>query len=208
MLEINDSNDKNTNTNVNVKADSVDVLLPILRSYKQAQEANRLIYINFSSVSDYLWLLRAACEQLAPFEKRALLYLAAAVSDFYVSPDNMPQHKIQSSGAPKIQLELVPKILKPLASLWVPLAYVVSFKLETDESLLIAKSRDSLMKYNHKLVIANILQTRKNRVVLVTANASEEIILTKEQALTGLEIEEPIVSEIIRRHEEFQAVNQ
>jgi hypothetical protein len=26
--------------------------------------------------------------------------------------------------------------------------------------------------------------------------------------LTGLEIEEPIVSEIIRRHEEFQAVNQ
>lgn len=85
---------------------------------------------------------------------------------------------------------------------------MVSFKLETDDSLLIAKSRESLMKYNHKLVIANILQTRRNRVVLVTLTSSEEIILTKEQAHSGLEIEEPIVSEVIQRHEEFQTVGQ
>lgn len=202
MLEIHDT-DKNSG--ITVKPDSVDVLLPILNRYKQAQDSNRLLYINFTSVSEYLWLLRAACEQLAPFEKRAVLYLAAAVSDFYVPQDDMPKHKIQSSGAPKIQLELVPKILKPLVSSWVPHAFVVSFKLETDDSLLIAKSRESLTKYNHKLVIANILQTRKNRVVLVTPTASEEIILTKEQAHTGLEIEEPIASEVIRRHEEFQA---
>lgn len=80
---------------------------------------------------------------------------------------------------------------------------MVSFKLETDDSLLIAKSRESLMKYNHKLVIANILQTRRHRVVLVTPTTSEEIIMTKEQAHSGLEIEEPIVSEVCKRHEEF-----
>lgn len=79
----------------------------------------------------------------------------------------------------------------------------MSFKLETDDSLLIAKSRESLMKYNHKLVIANILQTRRNRVVLVTLTSSEEILLSKEQAHAGLEIEEPIVGEVIKRHEEF-----
>lgn len=126
-------------------------------------------------------------------------------------------------GAPTISLQLVPKILAPLVSLWVPNAFVVSFKLETDENLLITKSRDSLNKYKHKvmtvpifylcfqssmqsiflgpsifqLVIANILQTRKNRVIFVTPTTSYEVVLTREQALSGLEIEEPIVADVV-----------
>jgi phosphopantothenate-cysteine ligase len=204
FLDMLDINENGENSSINVKPDSVDVLLPILRKYKSAQETNRLLYINFTSVSDYLWLLRAACESLAPFEKRALLYLAAAVSDFYVPQEEMPTHKIQSTGAPKISLELVPKILKPLVSTWVPNAFVVSFKLETDDSLLIAKSRESLTKYNHRLVIANILQTRRHRVVIVSPTSSHEISLTKDQVHSGLEIEEPIVTEVVAHHDEFQ----
>ncbi|KNC25993.1 hypothetical protein FF38_14471 [Lucilia cuprina] len=62
-----------------------------------------------------------------------------------------PTHKMQSGeGAPTISLQLVPKMLAPLVSLWVPHAFVVSFKLETDENLLITKARDSLSKYKHK----------------------------------------------------------
>lgn len=61
-------------------------------------------------------------------------------------------HKIQSgSGAPTISLQIVPKLLAPLVSLWVPHAFVVSFKLETDENILITKARDSLNKYKHKV---------------------------------------------------------
>jgi phosphopantothenate---cysteine ligase (ATP) len=207
FLDMLDIKENGENSSIGVKPDSVDVLLPILQRYKQAQESNRLLYVNFTSVSDYLWLLRAACECLAAFEKRAVLYLAAAVSDFYVPEQDMPKHKIQSTGAPKISLELVPKILKPLVSSWVTSAYVVSFKLETDDSLLIAKSREALVKYNHKLVIANILQTRKHRVVMVSTSASHEIVLSKEQSHSGLEIEEPLVAEVIRRHEEYQIVS-
>lgn len=204
---------------------SVDVLAPILAKYKIAQETNKILYINFTSVVDYMWLLRAACECLAAFEKRALLYLAAAVSDFYIPSDMMPTHKMQSGhGAPTISLQLVPKMLAPLVSLWVPNAFVVSFKLETDENLLIVKSRDSLNKYKHKvgsgcttypqnlflklvisiiflllcqLVIANMLQTRKSRVIFVSPITSYEINLTKEQLLSGLEIEEHIVADVV-----------
>lgn len=57
------------------------------------------------------------------------------------------------AGAPTIQLQLVPKLLAPLVSLWVPHAFVVSFKLETDESILIVKARDSLNKYKHKVIL-------------------------------------------------------
>lgn len=137
-----------------VKPDSVDVLAPVLAKYKIAQETNKILYINFTSVVDYMWLLRAACECLATAEKRALLYLAAAVSDFYIPSDMMPTHKMQSGhGAPTISLQLVPKMLAPLVSLWVPDAFVVSFKLETDENLLIVKSRDSLNKYKHNVSV-------------------------------------------------------
>lgn len=70
----------------------------------------------------------------------------------YLSLSLQPTHKMQSGdGAPTISLQLVPKMLAPLASLWVPHAYVVSFKLETDENLLIVKARDSLNKYKHKV---------------------------------------------------------
>lgn len=42
-----------------------------------------------------------------------------------------------------------------------------------------------------------MLQTRKNRVIFVTPTSSYEILLTREQQLSGLEIEEPIVADIV-----------
>lgn len=74
---------------VTVKPDSLDLLGPVLAKYKIAQESNRVLYVDFTSVVDYMWLLRAACECLEALNKRALLYLAAAVSDFYVPSDKM-----------------------------------------------------------------------------------------------------------------------
>ncbi|KAH8278979.1 hypothetical protein KR018_012088 [Drosophila ironensis] len=225
MLDIADNSQSST---IAIKPDSVDVFAPVLAKYKIARETQMILYVNFTSVVDYMWLLRAACECLAAFEERAVLYLAAAVSDFYIPEDMMslitacqfrvisclasqallggrkPTHKMQSGdGAPTISLQLVPKMLAPLASLWVPHAFVVSFKLETDESLLIVKARDSLNKYKHKLVIANVLQTRKHRVVFVTPTDSYELHLTREQTLQGLEIEEPIVADVVAKHGEY-----
>jgi len=46
-------------------------------------------------------------------------------------------------------------------------------------------------------VIANVLQTRKHRVVFVTPTDSYELHLSREQSLQGLEIEEPIVADVV-----------
>lgn len=117
-----------------------------------------------------------------------------------------PTHKMQSSiGAPTISLQLVPKLLAPLVSIWVPQAYVVSFKLETDENILIAKARDSLNKYKHKLVIGNMLQTRRQKVVFVTPESSFEVSLTRDQLINGMEIEDLIVSNVVINHSSFVA---
>lgn len=78
-----------TQSFVPVKPDSVDILAPVLIRYKAAQEGGRILYVTFTAVADYFWLLRAACEFLQMFGNRAILYLAAAVSDFYVPSSEM-----------------------------------------------------------------------------------------------------------------------
>lgn len=131
-------------------------VITILQKYKKALDQQKLLQLTFTTLSEYLYLLRSACQALAPLENRALLYLAAAVSDFYIPPNEMSVHKISSSGPPTISLQLVPKILAPLVSLWVPKAFVISFKLETDESLLISKARNALNKYHHNVSLLSI----------------------------------------------------
>ena len=88
-------------------------------------------------------------------------------------------------------------MLKPLVSLWASNCFVVSFKLETDPEILIAKSRKALETYGHSLVIGNILATRKRKVVLVTKDTSEEIVMEDEEIDSGLEIEDKIVQKIV-----------
>lgn len=202
MLELKDNEEGETS--ISVKSDSLPKLAPLLRLYKKAISENRLIKVGFTSLSDYLWLLRGVAGVLSKAGSRAMLYLAAAVSDFYIPADELPEHKIQSKeGAPVISLWLVPKILQPLVSLWVPDAFVISFKLETDDSILISKAHDALDKYKHKLVIGNLLQTRKHHVVLVSATEETDLKLTPEEIQSGVEIEKKLVAELIQKHSLF-----
>ncbi|XP_059483553.1 phosphopantothenate--cysteine ligase [Neocloeon triangulifer] len=177
------------------------VLLPILKDRKEALDSGRLLMVNFTTLTEYLWILRASAEAMACLNSRAMLYLAAAVSDFYVPPEKMPEHKIQSTGGPpEISLQLVPKMLRPLVADWVPKAFVISFKLETDPSLLVSKSQEALKNYRHKVVIANELHSRKSRVTLVTPNSHHEIVLSKEELDAGVEIEERIINDLVEQH--------
>ncbi|XP_064643957.1 phosphopantothenate--cysteine ligase-like [Lineus longissimus] len=187
-----------------VKNSEMPMLKQVMKKYQAVKAEGRLLSVSFQTIGDYLHLLRAAAEALQPLEGRALLYLAAAVSDFYIPRDLMPEHKIQSSEGPlNIALQLVPKILGPLVKTWVPKAYVVSFKLETDPNILLRKARQAMEKYSHQLVIANILETRKEEVVIVTKDTEEKIKLSQEQMARGVEIEEPIVKRLKILHQQF-----
>lgn len=124
-------------------------------------DSNLLHLCEFTSVYDYLLLLKGCCQYLKSIGPKALLYLAAAVSDFYIPLNELPEHKIQSSDGPmNLRLRQVPKMLRPLVQVWVPEAYVISFKLETDIEILVSKAQRALTMYQHNLVIGNILETR------------------------------------------------
>lgn len=175
----------------------------LLDQYRDVKEKTRLLEVPFTTLSDYLWLLKTACHHLNNCGPKAMLYLAAAVSDFYIPAQKMSEHKIQSSeGAPTVQLKIVPKMLTPLVNNWAPSAFVVSFKLETDESILIQKAKKALATYKHKIVVANLLHTRKEKVLLVHLHQPEvePIIMTPEELASGQEIEEKIVANLWSKH--------
>ncbi|KKP00255.1 hypothetical protein THAR02_07638 [Trichoderma harzianum] len=192
---------------VAVRPDDSVRFLDVLRKYQSARRDNMLLLLPFVTIGDYLHELRSVARLMAPLGSSGLLYLAAAVSDFFVPPERLSEHKIQStniveklypkntsspspSPSPQIEdeetfdnfdasprvprskrliidLDPVPKFLKSLVEGWAPLGMIVSFKLETDPRILVHKARYSLERYQHHLVVGNLLSTRKWEVVFV-----------------------------------------
>lgn len=74
---------------VSVTSENIPRISEVLRKYKAALSNKKLLELSFTTVSEYLWLLRSACQMLAPLKERCILYLAAAVSDFYIPPNEM-----------------------------------------------------------------------------------------------------------------------
>ena len=103
--------------------------------------------------------------------------MAAAVSDFYTPLEKMKEHKIQSGdGNLVLELEQVPKKLKHIKEKWARDGFLVSFKLETDQDLVIYKAKRAIENYGVDLVVANQLQTRRDIVYLVTNSNVDEVI--------------------------------
>ena len=172
-------------------------ILDVLRKYNNAKKQNTLLILSFTTISEYLWELKEIATRMRPLGPKALFYLAAAVSDFFLPKDRISEHKIQSSGQDEsaingtakpessgpapgkklmIDLDPVPKFLKTLVDGWAPEGMIVSFKLETDPTLLVSKSQQALEKYSHHLVIGNLLSTRKYEVVFVAPGREEHWI--------------------------------
>lgn len=174
----------------------------VLDRYRKAKRENALLLLPFTTVNEYLWVLRELAMLMQPLGANGLFYLAAAVSDFFVPAERMVEHKIQSSedfhpeqtnGSAGndgmkppaahmegksliIDLDPVPKFLKQLVDAWAPQSMIISFKLETDPGLLARKARFALEKYSHHLVIGNLLTTRKWEVLFVSSAGGERWI--------------------------------
>lgn len=105
-----------------------------------------------------------------------------------------------SSGNLHLQLSQVPKMLGTLRSAWAPGAFVVSFKLETDDSILGDKATGAMQKYGMHAVVANLLATRFKQVRLFSGPSScptsEDITLSPD----AKDIEQQIVGRLVDMH--------
>ena len=116
------------------------------------------------------------------------------------------EHKIQSSDSHSLHLTLqkVPKMIGALRTEWAPHAMVVSFKLETDETLLEKKARNSIQLYNVHMVIASMLHTRNDRVYLVTASSTVQLDRPENEPV----IEKCLIEKVVEAHQHHIAIGQ
>lgn len=117
--------------------------------------------------------------------------------------NRLPKILIFVSRLLQLSMKMVPKILSPLVKDWAPKAFVISFKLETDASILLDKARRALDAYRHQAVVANILDSRRGHVVVVTPDTQTELTLDEDDTKNEVEIEEKIVSNLISAHTKF-----
>lgn len=62
-------------------------LVRVLKHKKETE--SRLLKITFTTLSEYLFTLRELTSVLRELGSKTMLYLAAAVSDFYIPPENL-----------------------------------------------------------------------------------------------------------------------
>ena len=207
----------------------------ILKEKVKYEEA--ILYIPFKTFDQYMTRLEQICIHLNPLGSRAMVYLAAAVSDFVVTElvSGNSKFKISSNRmncSRRTRLRATPNFILPLV-LHLKLLRKLStvsfqkhslfrsrylefektvisciFQLETDESKLLPKAKAALSKYGHQLVIANMLSTRKHKVTLVRKDREEgEEINLPVDNTNEIEIESIIIDRVGALHQEFLNTN-
>ncbi|CAH9129196.1 unnamed protein product [Cuscuta epithymum] len=189
-------------SNLQVDHNCAEVVKRAISEHQAVVAGGSLIKLPFTTIFEYLQMLQLIAVLLRCVGPNAMLYLAAAVSDFYVPWESLRDHKIQSGAGPlDMQLAQVPKMLSLLRSEWAPLAFCISFKLETDKDILLEKAELALKKYGMHMVVANELLTRKEEVIVVAPN--EHITVTRDKLQAGADVENPLIKLIVDRHSEY-----
>mmetsp|Transcript_140072 Transcript_140072/g.390444 ORF Transcript_140072/g.390444 Transcript_140072/m.390444 type:complete len:342 (-) Transcript_140072:80-1105(-) len=149
-----------------------------------------LLPIGFTTIFEYLFLLREACQSIQVVGRHAIVFLAAAVSDFYVPESEMATEKIQSRAHDglTIQLRNVPKLLGSIKH-WAPEALVISFKLETNPNILLAKAAGAIVKYTVDAVCSNLLHNYRDLVTVIWRDPQKPGIEIGAKEIVGEETE-------------------
>eukprot|EP00434_Breviolum_minutum_P022326 symbB.v1.2.019703.t1/scaffold1623.1/size109029/2 len=165
-------------------------LLKVSASQAPAALEESLLAVGFTTIFEYLFLLRECSEAIAAVGTAGTILLAAAVSDFYVPEVEMATEKIQSRAHDglTVQLRNVPKLLGAVR-LWAPQAFILSFKLETNPNILLAKAAGALKKYKVDAVCSNVLQTIRDWVTIIQVDKASTIEVSTE--ISGNE-QEPV----------------
>lgn len=159
-------------------------------------DESRFCAVSFDQLFEYILLLHYSLvtARASSLGKSCFVCLAAAVSDFYIPASDMPVNKIQSrevevdvNGDVLLKLQHVPKALELVKKRWNSDAFVLSFKLETDEEKLMIKSMDSIRVNGVDAVLANHLHKRYQEVHLVTHGGSRVVTLSLDHSSEELD---------------------
>ncbi|KAH8738923.1 hypothetical protein FG386_000789 [Cryptosporidium ryanae] len=150
--------------------------------------ADKLFLIEFESIFDYSEGIKMISSQCAKYNEKIIFYLAAAVSDFYIPRNLLSNDKISvpleftkndqlslNNPCINIQLYQTPKFILQVRENC-PNCFIILFKLETDENKLLIKSLEYLKRYKPDIICANLLHSKRNKIIMMTNETKIEIL--------------------------------
>lgn len=199
-----------------VPHDAQAQILDAVQSHQvHVRHANQLLAIPFVTVTEYLFLMSETARLVEPLHHRALFYLAATVSDFYIPDDQLPEHKGSSSRSrqadawQRLEWHQVPEFLGYFKTKGAPDAFFVSLTngpLETDVALVRRKAQQSMEKDGMHLVVVvanELLDTRSNQVLLIQSDGNECAI--HQPTDSQVDREQSIVQTVVHAHYRYLA---
>ncbi|KAH7647372.1 hypothetical protein FG379_003039 [Cryptosporidium bovis] len=194
-----------------VNTNSIDDMKITEASKNFEKYAKKLFIIEFESIFDYTEGIQMISSHCAKYNEKIIFYLSAAVSDFYIPEDLLSTNKITippnsitndqiSLKLPCINIELylVPKFVANIREKC-PNCFIVSFKLETDENELLIKSFEYLERYKPNIICANLLQSKRNKIIMITNETKIEIISNNTEP-----IEKSLVLNIVENYNNYK----
>eukprot|EP00743_Colponemidia_sp_Colp-15_P021671 GILK01028866.1.p1 GENE.GILK01028866.1~~GILK01028866.1.p1 ORF type:complete len:137 (-),score=11.66 GILK01028866.1:96-452(-) len=113
----------------------------------------------------------------------------------------MAVHKISGGDGLTLELANVPKALGALRHQWLggTNAFIVSFKLETDQEVLLKKAHYNLDTYDLEVVVANLLSNYKDEVQFVYKGKQQTDTIRRVESEEG-SIEVELTNTLCRLH--------
>ena len=178
-------------------------LKPCLEKAKKYKDC--IFYVSFNLFEDYIEKLYSIIEKMSILKKNGIVYLASAISDFYIPEDKLSEHKIQSRNEIGESLETLditlypaPKRIYTIKESLYKDCFLVTFKLETDQTILSKKAKSALENCKSNVVVANLISKRYDEIILFSKNEEKTINKKDEQY-----IEELLITELSNLHNNF-----
>ena len=190
-------------------------LIKAVEEYQyHAEKEKNIVYIPFHTVVDYQLCMRSTLNTLRASLNgdmtNVMVYLVAAVADFYVPYAQLPPEKIDSrpdDDSMTLYLHKVPKALARglVGRRWGAGAFVTTFKLETDETRIDAKVMKHINAFsNIKLVCANLLSGIRSEVRVHDVRDPANPTPIRKEAMDHPDaLEERLVAHVVKKHDEF-----
>lgn len=159
---------------------------------------DRLLNLSFTTVQQYLLLLRLTSQAVSAAKNRGLVILAATVMDFYVP---MHAHDVgtKSKGEFSVNFVRVPNLIKRVRKQWCPQAFLVTLKHEFEDGQMIEAAHVAIEKYGMDVIAGMYGHEYAHEILLITEQEDTIVSCPEDE-----DINDAFAAAIAAMHRQFR----
>ncbi|DBA02356.1 TPA: hypothetical protein N0F65_007175 [Lagenidium giganteum] len=169
----------------------------IMALYKESKD--RLLNIPFTSVQQYLMLLKLTTQAINRAKNRGIVILAATVMDFYVPVKEDKLWRNKKNGEFSVNFVRVPNLIRKIRKDWCRKAFLVTFKNQLDPSEMVEAAHADLEKWGVDVVAGTNRWEYPHQILLVSEQEDTIVSCAEDE-----DVNDAFASSIAEMHRNFR----